>query len=269
MQFNGSKSTPANSELLALGNGNTVGAIPYFLGGGVGLINSLTGFGSDQILSARMISAKGELIEVKDSAHPDLLYAIRGAGQFFGLVTQLTIKTHPLSILGNDRGVIWAGLFVFPLTRVSEVCSAMKIIIDDDSNATSGLMMIMAPPPARTPSLIISARSTGDPSEASNAFKLLYDLGPVVANGGEVTLQNASNARAAICAKGDLKRFGIVGLYHFDADAFAQTAVLWKDMVATCPDAINSAFNFQCDSRPVKQSEFESAMSLHDIRYWQ
>ncbi|KAF7931923.1 uncharacterized protein EAE97_008944 [Botrytis byssoidea] len=31
----------------ALGNGNTVGAIPYFLGGGCSITSSVTGFGSD------------------------------------------------------------------------------------------------------------------------------------------------------------------------------------------------------------------------------
>lgn len=254
----------------ALGNGNTVGAIPFFLGGGVGLINSITGFGSDQILSARMISAKGELIDVTEAKYPDLLFAIRGAGQFFGIVTQLTIKTHPLSVLGNDRGVIWAGMFIFPLGRVAQVCEAMKKVIDNESYATSGLMMIMAPPPARnTPSLAISARLTGNPNEASKAFQPLYALQPLVAKGGEVPLQNASDARAAIGAKGDFKRFGVVGLHHFDAEAFAEAVSVWKDMITKCPDAINTAFNFQWDSRPVKTPEFESATSLHDIRYWQ
>jgi hypothetical protein len=54
------------------------------------MTSPLIGFGADQILSARIITAAGELIDVDDESHPDLLYALRGAGQFFGLVTQLT-----------------------------------------------------------------------------------------------------------------------------------------------------------------------------------
>ncbi|KAI9643585.1 hypothetical protein NHQ30_008207 [Ciborinia camelliae] len=253
----------------ALGNGNTVGAIPYFLGGGASVTSSVTGFGSDQILSAHMITAKGELLDVNDKTHPGLLYAIRGAGQFFGLITQLTVKLHPLQALGNDQGVIWVGSFVFPLARAREVASVMKDLMDDDRYATAGLMMIMAPPPARNPCLVISTRYTGNPDDATEAYKVLYDLKPIVANGAAVPIQNASDGREALAAKGGFKRFDIVGLQRFDQEAFLQSIDVWTEMVTECPDAINTAFNFQWDSRPVKTPDFESAMCLHDIRYYQ
>ncbi|KAJ7881707.1 hypothetical protein B0H14DRAFT_3759240 [Mycena olivaceomarginata] len=237
----------------ALGNGNTVGAIPYFLGGGASITSSITGFGSDQILSARMINAKGEFIEITEETEPDLLYAIRGAGQFFGLITQLVVRAHPLSELGNAQGTIWVGSFVFPLDRAREVAAVMKVLMDDSTHATAGLMMVMAPPPARKPTLVIAARYTGNPGDASVAYKPLYDLNPLVANGGPVPIQNTSDGREVLAAKGGFKRFGVV----------------WKKLVAECPDAANTAFNFQWDSRPVRKPAFESAMSLHDIRYWQ
>ncbi|TGO13322.1 hypothetical protein BPAE_0750g00030 [Botrytis paeoniae] len=64
---------PEAGFFTALGNGNTVGAIPYFLGGGCSITSSITGFGSDQIISARVITADGELINVTDDTNPDLL----------------------------------------------------------------------------------------------------------------------------------------------------------------------------------------------------
>lgn len=216
-----------------------------------------------------MITAKGELIEVDEHSYPDLLWAIRGAGQFFGLVTQLVVKAHPLSALGNDRGVIWAGSFVFPLDCAKEVATVMKPLMDDSGRATAGLMMIMAPPQHRSPSLVIAARFTGDPADAEMAYKPLFDLGPVVAAGKEIPIQNASDGREAIGAKGDFKRFGVVGLRRFSVDAFLESINVWKDLMAECPDAINTAFNFQWDSRSAKAPDFESAMCLHDIRYWQ
>ena len=259
----------ADQLCAALGNGNTVGAIPYFIGGGNSITSSVTGFGSDQIVSARVISAKGDLLDVSEETNPDLLWALRGAGQFFGLVTQLVIEALPLSVLGNDKGVIWAGTFIFPLDRAKEVCTIMADVMDNNRYGTSGLMMVMAPPPTRKPSLVISTVLTGDPQDAQEAFKPLYDLQPVKASGAAVPIQNASDAVAAMGAKGDFKRFGIVGLYHFEVDLFLETVVLWKEMMAACPDAINTSFNFKWDSRPVKSPRFDSAMSLHDIRYWQ
>lgn len=256
------------SPFVALGNGNTVGAIPYFLGGGASITTSITGFGSDQILSARMIDARGEMIEVTEK-EPDLLWAIRGAGQFFGLVTELTIKVHPLSKLGNAQGSIWVGSFVFALERAQDVARAMKPLMDDDSKATAGLMMIMAPPPARKPCLVIAARFTGNLENAEEAYKPLYDLGPIAANGSPVPIQNTSDGREALAAKGGYKRFGVVGLRRFDVDKFLQVVDVWNTLVQECPDAINTAFNFQWDARFPKKPDFDSAMSLHDIRYWQ
>ncbi|XDG04463.1 hypothetical protein ABKA04_004078 [Annulohypoxylon sp. FPYF3050] len=253
----------------ALGNGNTVGAIPYFLGGGASITTSVTGYGSDQIIAARMIDARGNLVEVTEETGPDLLYAIRGAGQFFGLITELTIKATPLAELGNNQGVIWAGAFIFPLERAKEVALVMEKLMDDASHATAGLMMIQAPPPARNPAIVIAARYTGNPDDAERAYKPLYDLKPLVARGGAVPIQNTSDGRDAIGAKGDFKRFGVVGLRRFDVNGFVKTIDVWKNLVAECPDAINTAFNFQWDSRPPKAPGFESAMSLHDIRYWQ
>ncbi|TGO07034.1 hypothetical protein BTUL_0342g00010 [Botrytis tulipae] len=197
----------------ALGNGNTVGAIPYFLGGGCSITSSITGFGADQIISARVITADGELINATDETYPDLLYAIRGAGQHFGLVTQLVIKIHPLKNLGNDEGVIWVGSFVFPVDRACEVTSVMKNLMNNDQYATAGLMMIMAPPPARDPCLVIAARYTGNPNDAALAYKDIYDLKPLVASGSPVPIQNASDRGEALAAKGGFKQFGVVGLH--------------------------------------------------------
>jgi hypothetical protein len=84
----------------ALGNGNPIGSIPYFLGGGASVVTATTGYGSDQIISARMIDAKGDIVEVTEEK--DLIWALRGAGQFFGLVTELKIKAHPFATLGNS-----------------------------------------------------------------------------------------------------------------------------------------------------------------------
>ena len=233
------------------------------------MTTSITGFGSDQILSACMIDARGEINQVTEEKEPELLWAIRGAGQFFGIVTELTIKAHTFSELGNEQGDIWVGRFVFPLERAEDVARTMKPLMEDDTKPTAGLMMVMAPPPARTPCLLIAARFTGDMDNAKDAYKPLYDLGPISVNGGPVPIQNASDGREALAAKGDFKRFSVVGLRGFDIGRFLNTIDVWKTLVKECPDAINTAFNFQWDSRPPRTPNFDSASSLHDIKYWQ
>jgi FAD/FMN-containing dehydrogenase len=253
----------------ALGNGNPVGAIPYFLNGGASIVTSCVGYGSDQILSARLIDAQGNAVEVSEETKPDLLWALRGAGQFFGLVTELVVRAHPFSRLGNDKGVLWAGAFVFPLARAGDVAGVMEKVVNDESQATAGLVMVTAPPPARQPALVVAARYTGDPEDAQQAFQALYALQPLVATGAPVPIQNASDGREAFNAKGDFKRFATVGLRRFDPAAFLDVVSLWEAMVRACPDALSTSFNFQWDARPAPTPAFDSANSLHDVRLWQ
>jgi hypothetical protein len=62
------------------------------------------GFGADNIISARMVTAKGDLIDMFATSKTDLFWAIRGARQLFGVVTSLTLRAYPVSFLGitND-----------------------------------------------------------------------------------------------------------------------------------------------------------------------
>ena len=116
---------------------------------------------------------------------------------------------------------------------------------------------------------MISARLAEDPEQAKIAYKPLYDLKPLVAQGAEVPLQIASDARATLCAHGDLKRFSVVGLHSFNISAFLETVNIWKDMISECPDSINTAFNFQWDSRFAPLASSDCAMSLSDVRFGQ
>lgn len=45
----------------------------------------------DQIVSAKLVTAKGDIVTVSN----DLLKGIRGGGGIFGAIVELTIKVYP------------------------------------------------------------------------------------------------------------------------------------------------------------------------------
>jgi hypothetical protein len=49
----------------------------------------------DNILSVRLTTATGETITVSNTSHPDLFWALRGAGHNFGIVTEATYRIYP------------------------------------------------------------------------------------------------------------------------------------------------------------------------------
>lgn len=145
----------------------------------------------------------------------------------------------------------------------------MKGIMNDGHYQTAGLMMVTSPPPNRQPTLIVAARYTGNPDDAQEAYKPLYDLKPLAANGGPIPIQNAGDGRAEIGAYGGFKRFTIAGLPRFNDASFPKMVNIYQEMLHNYPNAANSAFIVQWDANLPKKPNFESATALHANRLWQ
>lgn len=65
-------------------------------GGGHGPAVHDYGLGADQILSAEVVLASGDVVTASACSHPDLYFAIRGGGGgTYGVVIQTTIKAYP------------------------------------------------------------------------------------------------------------------------------------------------------------------------------
>jgi FAD/FMN-containing dehydrogenase len=65
------------------------------LGGGYGFASRAWGLTADALIGARIVTADGKLLAVDASHHSDLFWALRGGGGGnFGIVTQLTFRTH-------------------------------------------------------------------------------------------------------------------------------------------------------------------------------
>ncbi|KZM28025.1 uncharacterized protein EKO05_0002058 [Ascochyta rabiei] len=66
------------------------------LGGGHSLLQNQHGYALDNLVSARVVIASGELVEVSNEKNADLFWALRGAGHNFGIVTSLVLKTYDI-----------------------------------------------------------------------------------------------------------------------------------------------------------------------------
>lgn len=71
---------------------STVGYVGWAYMGGYGSLSGVFGLGVDQIVGARVVSAKGEVIE----ADGELMKGLRGAAGALGAVVEVTIKVYPL-----------------------------------------------------------------------------------------------------------------------------------------------------------------------------
>ncbi|MGD9882793.1 MAG: FAD-binding oxidoreductase [Reyranella sp.] len=84
------------------------------LGGGLGWLMGKHGLTIDNLLSAEVVTADGQLRKVNAMEHPDLFWALRGGGGNFGVVTAFEFRLHPVTqVLG--------GMVIYPLDQAAAV----------------------------------------------------------------------------------------------------------------------------------------------------
>ncbi len=85
------------------------------LGGGFGWLTRKYGLTVDNLLSADVVTADGQLVTADESHHSDLFWAVRDGGGNFGIVTSFEFQLHPVG------PTILSGLIVHPFADAERV----------------------------------------------------------------------------------------------------------------------------------------------------
>ncbi|WP_448072540.1 FAD-binding oxidoreductase [Georgenia yuyongxinii] len=176
--------TLATSEHgLATGFGDTgsVGLGGLVTGGGVGLLSRKHGLTVDSLLAAQVVTAGGEVLEVDQTRHPELFWAIRGGGGNFGVVTRFTLRLHPV------REFV-GGILVQPATP-STVTQFLQQAAAAPRELTTILNVMPCPPlpmvPAQTHgrlALVSLVAWAGPVEEGTGVIDRLRAIAPPVAD---------------------------------------------------------------------------------------
>lgn len=196
----------------------------------------------DSVLAIRMVTAKGDLIEISaDSTgdEKDLWFAMRGAGHSFGLVTSLKIKVYP----EINGGMHWMQLLVYPPTpeKMKEVA---QIALDLDLGDRSASFLFMKSlPPTEQPGFAVFLWYAGTPAEARAHFAPYFQAGPVAEIGapGGITpasLLNAPGDEHGV--KGGRKPCVALTCQQIDPEVMFSVWELYTRFVALNPDAKKS-----------------------------
>jgi FAD binding domain/Berberine and berberine like len=93
------RATQAFGLATTLGVVSTTGIAGLTLGGGLGWLNGRYGLACDNLISADVATADGQLLRTSAQENEDLFWSIRGGGGNFGVVTSLEYQLHPVDLV--------------------------------------------------------------------------------------------------------------------------------------------------------------------------
>ncbi|WP_429810514.1 FAD-binding oxidoreductase [Ensifer sp. B1-9] len=135
------KETQAFRLALPTGINSTTGIAGLTLGGGFGWITRKFGLTIDNLLSADVVTASGELVRASPTEHRDLFWGLRGGGGNFGIVTAFEFELHDV---GPE---VLSGLVVHPFADAQNVLQQYRRALENaPDELTCWVVMRQAPP---------------------------------------------------------------------------------------------------------------------------
>jgi FAD/FMN-containing dehydrogenase len=93
---------------------SSTGIAGYTLGGGLGWLMSTQGLASDNLIGVQLVTAGGDVLDVTDDSHPDLMWALRGGGGNFGVAASLEYRLRP-------QPMVVGGLIAHPVDAAADL----------------------------------------------------------------------------------------------------------------------------------------------------
>ncbi len=173
--------TQAHGLAVTGGRVSSTGVTGLTIGSGSGWLERAMGLTSDSLIGVRLVTADGAVVDSDDD--PDLLWALRGGGGNFGVLTELRFQLRPLgpTVLGGTR--------MYPIERGRGVLAAFRdVMMSAPQELCGGLAFITAPhapfvPPAYRGELVAATIVlwAGDAEDAADGMAPLDALGePIV-----------------------------------------------------------------------------------------
>ncbi|QKX59536.1 uncharacterized protein TRUGW13939_06670 [Talaromyces rugulosus] len=101
-----------------------VGIGGYILGVGLSFLSSQHGWAANNVVDIEVVLANGTIVHANDSENQDLFAVLKGGGNNFGIVTQYTLKTHPIS------EKVWGGVVTFSKDQTPQLLEAIRNFVE-------------------------------------------------------------------------------------------------------------------------------------------
>jgi FAD/FMN-containing dehydrogenase len=135
------QATGAHGQATTGGIISHTGVGGFTLGGGIGWLMRRYGLTCDNLVGAEVVTATGEVVRAEADENPDLLWALRGGGGNFGVVTSFEFELHPVS-------TVLVSLVMYSPRDARQVLAAYRQFVDDCPDELTTVAAFITAPPA-------------------------------------------------------------------------------------------------------------------------
>ena len=160
------------------GQVSTTGIAGLTLGGGIGWLMRKHGLTCDNLISADVVTAAGELVTASADENEDLFWGLRGGGGNFGVVTSLEYLLH-------DVGIVLGGAVMHPADRAKEALAFYREFCTTAPDELTAYALLVTAPPAPfvppdmvgQPVVVLAGCYAGDLAVGERVLKPLREFG--------------------------------------------------------------------------------------------
>ena len=156
------------------GSCSTVGMAGLTLGGGYGPLIGRFGLALDNVVAADVVLADGRIVTAERGRNEDLLWALRGGGGNFGVVTAMRIRLHELPS-------VVSGMLIYPFSEAQAVLRRYARLVPSMPDELSVQFGAIAGPDG-VPVILMVPTWCGSSSQADVHVAPLLELGTLLEN---------------------------------------------------------------------------------------
>jgi FAD/FMN-containing dehydrogenases len=112
------------------------------LGGGMGWLIRACGLTVDNLVSAEVVLPDGRCLRAAADEHPDLLWALKGGGGNFGVVTEFEFRLHPIG------PIVHLGMLFWEQDRGAAALRVARDVVEGLPRDAGAMIVVMNAPPA-------------------------------------------------------------------------------------------------------------------------
>ncbi|KAK9372523.1 fad binding domain protein [Lipomyces chichibuensis] len=238
------------------GTVNHTGIGGLTLGGGHGWLTGKYGQVVDNLLSVKLVLADGNIVTASEKENSELFWAVRGAGQNFGVTVEFTYRLYA------QPNPVWAGVLAFPPDRLPAVVQFANNLATTTRGEKAIEFGVSTPPPLTEPVIVAIVFYDGIAEEGMKTFEPLLSLEPIVNTATEMPYWKLNSILNAMVEPGHRRALGAATFFApLDANFVQSIYDDFVDMCHTIPASSESIVLFEIIGRDKVCQVGSSAMA--------